>query len=168
MQKKSRKDLFKLISTIAVTTVLSLTSMQAASSGKTTFTYQKALNDAAKVAAMNDSWTVMRGAGNSMLPLYGENSVLVVEKASFSQLSTGMVAVYKDSEGSLVAHTLTAKADSGWIAKGINNKSQDPEKVSAENFVGVVFGVFNAFQSGQESVAQISAQEIPVVYGKTF
>ena len=170
MQKKSRKDLFKLISIIAATAVLGLTSMQAAvaPAGKTTISYQKALNDAVKVAAMKNTWTVMRGAGDSMIPLYGENSVLVVEKASFTQLSAGMVVVYKDSEGTLVAHPLTAKAGSDWVARGINNQSQDPERVSAENFVGVVFGVFNASQSGQESGVQISAQEIPVVYGKTF
>ncbi len=144
MQKNPRKDLFKLISTIAATAILGLSSMQAAPIGKTTIPYQKALNDAVKVAAMKNTWTVMRGAGDSMVPLYGENSVLVVEKASFTELTAGMVAVYKDSEGSLVAHSLTAKTGSGWIAKGLNNRSQDPERVSAENFVGVVFGVFNA------------------------
>jgi len=117
---------------------------------------------------MKNTWTVMRGAGDSMVPLYGENSVLVVEKASFSKLSADMVVVYKDSEGDLVAHPLTSKAGSDWNARGINNQSQDPEKVSAENFVGVVFGVFNASQSGLDSGAQISAQVIPVVYGKTF
>ncbi len=168
MQKKSRKDLLKLISAIAATALLGLSSIQAAPTGKTTISFEKALHDANKVAAMKSSWSVMLGAGNSMTPLYGENSVLVVEKASFTQLSVGMVAVYKDSEGSLVAHPLTAKTGSDWVARGINNRGEDPERVSAENFVGVVFGVFNASQSLQESGVEYSVEETPVVYGKTF
>ncbi len=168
MQKKSSHYLSKFVSTIAAVTFLGLSSLQAAPAGKTTISYEKALSDAVKIAGMKNSWSVMRGAGNSMVPLYGENSVLVVEKASFTKLSAGMVVVYKDSEGSLVAHPLTGKTGSGWVAQGINNRGVDPEKVNEENYVGVIFGVLNASEGWQESGAEYSAEQIPLVYGKTF
>ncbi len=168
MQKKSSIYLLKLFATIVAGILLNLTSLQATVAGKTPVSYQKAFDDAVKVAAMKNSWTVMRGAGNSMAPLYGDNSVLVVEKASFTQLSLGMVAVYRDSEGSLVAHTVTAKTDSGWVAQGLNNRGEDPERISKKNFVGVVFGVFNASQDWQQSKTRPTTEQIPVVYGKTF
>ena len=168
MKKKTSHCLSKFVATFIASTLLGLSSLSAAPAGKTPISYEKALNDAVKVAGMKKSWSVMRGAGNSMVPFYGENSVLVVEKASFAKLSAGMVAVYKDSKGTLVAHPLTARTDSGWLAQGINNRGQDPERVNEENFVGVVFGVFNASEGWQESSAKYSAEQIPLVYGKTF
>lgn len=106
--------------------------------------YRRALADAERVASLNPDWMVMRTAGNSMTPHYGDNAVLVVSKINYRSLRPGMIVVYRDQAGDLVGHTLVAMNADGWIARGQNNRINDPHPVTPENLVGVIFGVFHS------------------------
>jgi len=135
-----------------------------ATASVTNVPFTKALQDAEKIAGMNKNWQVMVGAGNSMAPLYSSNSVLVVENADYEELQVGMIVVYRDASGELVAHTITAKNDNGWTAKGINNRNSDPEQVTEANLVGLIFGVFTADAAPENTIAD----NYEIVLGKTF
>ncbi|MBC2596054.1 hypothetical protein H5P28_17440 [Ruficoccus amylovorans] len=104
----------------------------------------QAYSDALAVAAMNDNWTAIPADGKSMLPYYDSKSILMIDRASFSSLSAGMMVVYRDRNGDLVGHQLVRKTENGWIARGINNRGEDPELVTENNYRGVVFGVFHS------------------------
>ncbi len=111
---------------------------------------------------MNDGWQVMIGAGESMAPLFGSHSVLVVDSAPFETLRTGMIAIYRDRSGDLVGHSLKHKDGPGWVAQGFNNWKSDSERVNDSNYVRIVFGVFSATATPSEFIAN----GYDIVYGK--
>ncbi len=94
--------------------------------------------------------TVMRIEGVSMLPYFGEGSVLVVKKINAARLHEGMVVVYTNRFGETVAHRLVARVDGGWQVKGWNNDRADTTVVTATNLLGVVYATFHS--SGPASV----------------
>lgn len=85
-----------------------------------------------------------RGAGESMAPLYGENSFMVIAPIEFDQLERDMMVAYRDSSGKRIVHRLEFKQGDRWIARGLNNMAKDPEPVTRENLIGVVYAVLNA------------------------
>lgn len=95
--------------------------------------------DAELLAAREPGREVLLGAGESMAPVYGDGSVLVTRPIDYRQLRAGMTVVYVNSEGHRVAHRLIRLEDHGWRAQGINNGTPDPELVTPENLVGVVY-----------------------------
>lgn len=56
----------------------------------------------------------MCGSGKSMLPYFDDNSVLIVEIASYNSLQMGMSVVYRDSKGDLIGHLLQNKWVYNW------------------------------------------------------
>ncbi len=147
---------------ILLATLILLANFATASVTNVPFT--KALQAAEKIAAMKTNWQVMVGSGNSMAPLYSSNSVLIVENANYEELQAGMIVVYRDTSGDLVAHSLMTEDTNGWIAKGINNPKSDPEQVTESNLVGLIFGVFTADAAPENTIAD----NYEVVLGKTF
>jgi len=135
-----------------------------ATASVTNVPFTKALRDAEKIAGLNKNWQVMIGAGNSMAPLYSSNSVLVVEIADYEKLQVGMIVVYRDASGDLIAHSLITKKENGWTAKGVNNRKSDPEQVTEANLVGLIFGVFTAAAAPENTIAD----NYEIVLGKTF
>lgn len=130
--------------------------------------YAQALQDAQSIARQNPNWEVARCQGFSMSPFFTERSLLLVKKIPFEKLRPGMVAVYTDSAGDIVAHKVTARAGEGWHCQAFQNKITDPTPVSSANFRGIVFGVLNA-NSGPDpdQVARMDRQIIAVM-GKTY
>ena len=110
----------------------------------------------------------MRGSGSSMLPYYGENSVLIVETASYNNLQLGMSVVYRDSNGDLVGHLLQGKSGDDWYARGFNNKKQDPQLITERNYVGVIFGILSGNSSGERANGYSSNAKYPIVNGKKY
>ena len=100
-----------------------------------------ALNDAHLLAARKGD-TVVRVEGASMLPYFGDGSVLVVRAMPVANLSAGMVVVYRNSLGELVAHRVERRAADGWVVRGANNAATDSTLVTAENLVGTVYATF--------------------------
>jgi signal peptidase I len=120
---------------------------------------ETALADAQALAAQHSNLTVMRIEGVSMLPYFGEGSVVVVKKINLARLHEGMVVVYQNRFGETVAHRLVARVDGGWQVKGWNNNSADTTVVNAGNLLGVVYATFHS--SGM-------AHRTPALYAATL
>ncbi len=97
-----------------------------------------ALADARRLATRHGD-QVLRVEGRSMLPYFGDGSILVVRAAPVEELRAGMVVVYRNRFGETVAHRLEARSSAGWIARGANNTDADSTPVTAENLVGAVY-----------------------------
>ena len=91
--------------------------------------------------------TAGQGGGVSMAPLYGENTVLVIQPIAFEDLEPGMIVAYRGPDGVQIVHKLLRREGDSWVAIGINNETIDRMRVTRENLIGVVYGIF---QSGTE------------------
>jgi hypothetical protein len=87
------------------------------------------------------------GSGDSMLPLYKDHTVVVTRQIEFSELRSGMTAVYIDESGRPVAHVLVKKTFEGWIAMGVGNAECDSTPVTKANLLGVVVKAFEPSRS---------------------
>jgi signal peptidase I len=130
--------------------------------------YAQAVADAQRVASLHPQWQVLKVSGESMEPEFGDASLLLVSRADMDMLHAGMVAVYRDATGDLVAHRLIAPTANGWIVKGLNNDRPDPGVVTAQNLLGVVFGVLH-YQDGSENLAAANTVTSPeLAYAKRY
>jgi signal peptidase I len=102
------------------------------------------LADAQKLAEARPGALVMRIEGKSMLPFFGEGSVVVIKKIDPAKLRAGMVVVYTNRFGETVAHRLVATAEGGWTAQGYNNEAADSTVVNGSNLQGVVYATFHS------------------------
>lgn len=91
---------------------------------------------------------VMLGQGDSMLPLYPDRTVIVVQRQEMSELRPGMTVVFIGDSGRPVAHTLVAKTSRGWTAKGVGNSYLDRTTVRVQNYVGTVVRAFMPVRTG--------------------
>lgn len=103
-----------------------------------------ALTDAHRIASNRADLSVLRIAGRSMLPYFGEGSVVVVKKIDAAALRAGMVVVYQNRFGETVSHRLIASTNGGWIAQGYNNTEVDSTVVNGSNLMGVVYATFHS------------------------
>ncbi len=94
------------------------------------------------IAAEKDACEVMIGSGGSMLPLYPDRTVLVVERVPLAKLQRGMTVVFIGDRGRPVAHTLIEKTPSGWVAQGLANDERDRTLVRERNYLGTVVRAF--------------------------
>ena len=118
------------------------------------------LSDAHTVAARHGDMQVLRIAGTSMLPFFGEGSVVIVKKIAAEQLRAGMVVVYQNRFGETVAHRLIAATSEGWTAQGFNNSAVDSTVVNSQNMLGVVYATFhsNGHMNGLPNIASLMSQ----------
>ncbi|HTB62582.1 MAG TPA: signal peptidase I [Opitutales bacterium] len=130
--------------------------------------FSDALANAHKIAELDPTWELFMVKGQSMEPQFGANSILVAAQTKYSDLKVGMLVVYKDSTGDLVAHRIIQKNDNGWVAKGYNNDKTDPCLVTAQNLQGVVFGILN-YKHGSDALATVDLKgNPPVAFAKTY
>ncbi len=106
-----------------------------------------ALSDAHRLAALKGD-TVVRVEGASMLPYFGEGSVLVVRATTEHALRVGMVVVYHNRFGETVAHRVEGRTAEGWTVRGANNAKSDTTLVTAANLVGTVYATFYSDPAG--------------------
>jgi signal peptidase I len=126
------------------------------------------LANARKVAELNTGWKIFMVKGQSMEPHFGGNSLLLAARTEYKDLHAGMLVVYQDGVGDLVAHRIIECTDKGWIAKGFNNDKVDPYLVTSDNLQGVVFSIFN-YKSGTDGLALADARNNPpVAFAKTY
>lgn len=105
-------------------------------------TRNQAWRDAEALAALDKNRLTVIGAGASMRPVYGENTVLVIQKIPYGSLAPGMNVAYRNQRGTLVLHRLIAKDAGGWRAVGLNNPAEDRDRVTPENLLGIVYASF--------------------------
>lgn len=119
-----------------------------------------AFSPTAELVAPRDAWRlaeayvgahpgsdVMVGRGDSMWPLYGDRTVLVVQPVATAELRRGMTAVFIGDLGQPVAHLLMEKTAHGWQAMGVGNRERDATYVRADNLIGVVVRAYTATPS---------------------
>lgn len=123
-----------------------------------------AVSDAEAVAAQRPGLTVMRVAGQSMLPYFNENAVIVIKKIDAARLRVGMIAVYVNRFGEKVAHRVVAKIGSGWEVKGYNNDRADSTVVDSSNLLGVVYATFDATARTSARLAAENHSSVETVY----
>jgi hypothetical protein len=102
-------------------------------------TKMQAWKDATEIASLAPGRTEVIGAGDSMKPVYGENTILVISKIAYDELKPAMNVVYHNRRGKMVVHQLLERGASGWRVKGINNPQEDKDRVTRDNLVGVVY-----------------------------
>lgn len=105
-------------------------------------TRSQAWRDAEALAALDPARLTVIGSGNSMKPVYGENTVLVLQKVPFDTLVEGMNVAYRNRSGRVVLHRLLALEGGGWRVRGLNNESEDAERVRPDNLIGIVYAAF--------------------------
>lgn len=106
-------------------------------------TRNQAWRDAEVVAALDPARLTVIGAGASMRPIYGENTVLVLQKIPYESLQPGMNVAYRSDRGGLVLHRLIALDAGGWRAGGLNNETEDKGRVTPHNLLGIVYAAFS-------------------------
>ena len=99
----------------------------------------QAWQDANLIASRESGREALVGGGTSMNPVYGDNTMLVVQPIDYDQLKAGMTVVYVNDQGKRVAHQLIKKEARGWRAQGIDNDVEDYDYVTPDNLVGVVY-----------------------------
>ena len=106
-------------------------------------TKNQAWRDAEALAALDPSRLTVIGSGESMKPVYGENTVLVLQRVEFDGLVEGMNVAYRNESGRVVLHRLVAKeGNRSWRVRGLNNEAEDRERVTPENLLGIVYAAF--------------------------
>jgi hypothetical protein len=91
---------------------------------------------------------VLVGDGNGMMPLYPSGSALVVEPKPFSELKEGMTVALMNRQGQRMCHFLIAYGVNGWVTRGLNEKQDDEDPLTAANYVGVVIMAFSPATGG--------------------
>ena len=82
------------------------------------------------------------GNGDSMLPLYKDRDVIILERPALSGLRLGQTVVFMSDNGIPVAHVLISRTPRGWVTRGLNNDECDPGILRDRAYVGVVVKAF--------------------------
>ncbi len=135
---------------------------------KSSAPFEKALKDAEMVASLNPAWSVSRTSGDSMGDFFGDNSLIIVQKAALSDIRVGMMVVYRSSEGELISHKVIGHNGSSLRTIGVANWSADPAPVTQDMLVGAVFAVFHTSGAPSGSVVASNGSPIPTALCKTF
>jgi hypothetical protein len=99
-----------------------------------------AWRDAEKLAEEGSGRSPAAGRGQSMAPLYGDNTMLIISKVDFAALAPGMIVAYVNRRGFQVVHRLVEQNRRGeWVVQGFNNERIDADTVTPFNLVGVVY-----------------------------
>ncbi|PTY02709.1 hypothetical protein DB347_23655 [Opitutaceae bacterium EW11] len=99
----------------------------------------QAWKDAELIASLGEGRLEVVGTGDSMRPVYGDNTILVISRIRYDELQSGMTVAYRNAHGHIVVHQLLARDGTGWRVQGLNNETEDTGRVTAENLVGVVY-----------------------------
>ena len=108
-----------------------------------TATRGEAFRDAEAVANREPGRMTAKGNGASMEPVYGDNTLLVINPIRYEDLKPGMTVAYVSSKGIRVVHKLVSKTNGGWYVIGINNARVDEDLVTPQNLIGVIYASFH-------------------------
>lgn len=105
---------------------------------------EQVLADADALIAGRSGFSKVRVEGRSMLPFFGDGAVLVIKTMTSDKLKAGMVVVYRNRFGDMVAHRTLMATANGWTAHGYNNDEADSTIVNADNLIGVVYATLHS------------------------
>lgn len=135
---------------------------------KSSASFEKALSDAEMIAGFSSEWSVQLTSGKSMGEFYGDNSLIIVQKAILSDIRVGMMVVYRSSEGELISHKVVEHNGDSIRTQGASNWNIDPEAVTEDMIIGSVFCVFHTSGTPTGDVLASDGQPIPTALCKTF
>jgi hypothetical protein len=117
---------------------------------------REAWRQAEAFVAKNPACEIVMGSGGSMLPLYADHTVLVLQRMPVDELRAGMTVVFIGDRGRPVAHMLVERTSRGWRAQGLANRNQDETVVRARNYIGTVVKAFTPVigLAGSETLAE--------------
>lgn len=99
-----------------------------------------AWQDAERIAANEAGRSAAVGKGESMAPIFGDTTMLVLSRLPYAELEPGMMVAYLNQDGFQVVHRLLERTARGeWKVRGLNNVRDDRERVTPANYVGVVY-----------------------------
>ncbi|MFA5058074.1 MAG: hypothetical protein WC485_08175 [Opitutaceae bacterium] len=153
-----------LIASAALCALLAVTPARAAERQMAGATFDTAVADALALVAQRSDLSVMRIAGQSMLPFFSDDAVVVVKQIDAARLRVGMIAVYVNRFGEKVAHRVIASVDGGWQVKGYHNDQPDSTVVNSHNLLGVVYATFHSTNRAPVAVASVKLPVIEAVY----
>lgn len=96
------------------------------------------------ITSLSSDWSVKRTSGDSMGEFFGDNSLIIVQKAALSDIRVDMMVVYRSSEGELISYKVISHNGSSLRTTGVANWSVDPEPVTEDMLLGAVFAAFYA------------------------
>ena len=114
----------------------------------------EAMREAREYVVVHPGAQVILGSGDSMLPYYRDNTLIVIERRPFAELRRGTTVVYLSSQGWPVAHALVEKDGGGWSVKGLNNPGCDPDRVTEANYAGEVVRAFQSTSNPMLALAR--------------
>ena len=59
-----------------------------------------------------------QGYGESMNPIMGDNTILIIKLVPFDDLEEGMIVAYRDKDANRIVHQLVLKVNESGVAKG--------------------------------------------------
>ena len=152
--------------TIIISCLVAVSSLNAAP--KSSAPFSKALQDAEMIASLSSDWSVKRTSGASMGDFFGDNSLIIVQKAALPDIRVGMMVVYRSSEGELISHKVIGHNGSSLRTTGVANWSVDPMPVTEDMLVGAVFAVFHTSGAPTGPALASNGSTIPTALCKTF
>lgn len=99
---------------------------------------------------------------------FGDNSLILVQKASIEEIRVGMMIVYRSPEGELISHKVAEHNGDSLKTIGAANWSMDPFPITNDMIVGAVFGVFHTSGAPTGDVYASNGQPLPTALCKTF
>ncbi|MDD2765086.1 MAG: S24/S26 family peptidase [Opitutaceae bacterium] len=153
-----------LIASAALCALLAVTPARAMERHVAGATFDTAVADALALVAQRADLSVVRIAGQSMLPYFSDDAVVVVKQIDAARLRVGMIAVYVNRFGEKIAHRVIAPVDGGWQVKGYNNDQPDSTVVNSRNLLGVVYATFHSTGRAPVAVASVKLPAIETVY----
>ena len=151
--KRATSALFVFLLILGMTSPALLQAMGPASG-------EQALADAARLVAMRPQFEVYRAQGDSMEPFFREDALLLVAETRWDELENGMIVLFEDAEGDMVAHQITKLRRNSAQTRGYNNRRADRDPLTAANLRGVVAGIFHTHGFD-------AAPDLPVALGKS-
>jgi hypothetical protein len=113
-----------------------------------------AWKDAERLAAQSEGGSPAVGRGESMAPVFGDTTMLVLTEIPFDDLEPGMMVAYRNERGVQVVHQLVRRTSRGeWQARGINNPAPDHERITRANYLGVVYAALAHERQGEPEPA---------------
>lgn len=135
---------------------------------KSSAPFAKALKDAEMIASMSPAWSVHRTSGKSMGDFFGDNSLILVQKAAIAEIRAGMMVVYRSAEGELISHKVIGHDGDSIRTMGVANWKTDPAPETADMIVGTVFGVFHTAGVPAGPVYASNGSVLPTTLCKTY
>ena len=157
----------KTTATFAIFSACLVGFLTAGAAPKSSVPFEKALKDAEMLASTNSAWTVHRTAGKAMGGFFGDNSLILVQEASLSDIRVGMMLVYRSTSGKLISDKVVSLNSNSVETMGVANLKATVT-VTPDMIEGIVFGVFHTAGLPAGPVYASNGSVLPTTLWKNY